>query len=552
MSFLFPWAWAWLLSAGGVVLLYLLRRREREHPVSALFLWEQVSLDRASRLERIWAQCDLLLVLQVVAVALCAAALASPIVRVTRSAGEVGIVIDGSASMAASGRPEEALVLAREAIGDSAGPWSVVVWAAPPRVLVPPTANRDEALALLGAYRPTLGGRPPLGQALALLPGGFSRTVVITDDPLPDAGVEVLTLSPQDNLAIVAFGGREIPDGTGYEALVRVRNNTARYQDVQVALDTGRGTLFSSRLIGPGEEDLVVFQTGLVRTALRAEIRPMDAFPWDNVRYCALEGGSTVRVGWIGDEDRYLWAALQAALPVERTTAPPWDLTVAVRRELPALPAGPALLVAAPSSEAEVAEPVPAGPLRGEDSPLLRHVVPEEFRAGTVYPVQLPSHAVVDLWAGEWPALARWEGEAGRRVLVSLDLGRSNLPLLVDFPILLRNIVTWLLPFRVRPNLVVGEGVALAPGAEVAAAAEPASGVWVPDRPGLYELRRNGRPELLAVNVPVAESLAAQGTAPATTTPVRAVAGLPAWPWFAVGAFLVLAAEWALALRRGG
>ena len=550
MSFLLPWAWSWLASGLAVVVLYLLRRREREQLVSALFLWERVPPDKASRLERLFVRLDLALLLQLLAVALFAFGLAHPLVRVTRTGGAIAIVLDGSASMAASGRPEEAVAAARRLIAGSAGPWSVVLWADPPRVLVPRTADRDEALSLLGAYRPTLGRRPSLGQALALIPEGFARTVVVTDDPPPDRGVEIVALPARDNLVIVAFGVRPAPDGVGYEAMVRVRNDTVRYQDVQVAVHTGSATLLGSRLLEPGSEDLFVFQVGIVRAAVWAELLPRDDFPWDNVRYHALDGAATVRVLWLGEEDRYLWAALQAALPVERVVAGSWDLAVAVRVDLLVPPTGPALLVGASSPEAPLGEPEPAGLLRGEASPLLRHVSPDGLRAAALYPVALPSEAVVDLWAGGAPALARWEGPGGRRVLLALDLARSNLPVAVDFPILLQNIVTWLLPHRSRATLVVGEAVELLPGTEVVTSSGPVSGSWVPDRPGLYELRGE-RNETVAVNVPYDESRPGRIAAPSPDVVARTTADLAAWPWLAMAAFLVLIVEWALAVRRG-
>ncbi|MCX7750396.1 MAG: VWA domain-containing protein [Candidatus Bipolaricaulota bacterium] len=551
MNFLVPWAWAWLASGLAVVLLHLLRRREREHPVSALFLWEPIPPDRVSRIQRMLARADLLLLFQLLAVLLLAGGLAHPVVRVVRPAGATAIVLDGSASMGIGGRPAEALEAVRKVVRDSAGPWAVVLWADPPGLLVPPTDRREEALALLGNYRPTLGSRPPLGQALALLPGGFGRIVVVTDDPPAEGGVEVVPLPPRDNLAIVSFSVRTLPDSTGYEALVRVRNDTRRYQDVQVALEAGAGTYLSSRLLGPGEEDLFTFSPGLVRPGLRAELLPRDEFPWDNVRYFALEGAAAVRVRWLGEEDRYLWAALQAAFPVERVTSGSWDLTVAVRTELPSPPAGPALLLAASSPEARLGEPVPAGPFRGADAPLLRHVVPDAFRAASVFPTALPAGAVVDLWAGEVPVLARWEGADGRRALLALDLARSNLPLLPDFPILLRALLAWLLPFRPRPTRVVGESAELPPGTEVLTPQGPVQGVWVPDRPGLYELRGE-RVEVVAVNVPYEESLPPRsGPAGGGPGPVAAAAELAGWPWFALGAFVLLGLEWALARRRG-
>ena len=87
MRFLLPWGWAWLTSGLVVVALYLLRRREREEPVSALFLWERIPPDRASRMARLRARFDLLLLLQLLAVTLFAVGLAHPIVRVPAPPG---------------------------------------------------------------------------------------------------------------------------------------------------------------------------------------------------------------------------------------------------------------------------------------------------------------------------------------------------------------------------------------------------------------------------------------------------------------------------------
>ena len=70
MSFASPWAWLWLLSLVPVLILHFLRRREREYPVSALFLWEGIRPDRPHFLERLRRRFDLLLLLQVFAVLL--------------------------------------------------------------------------------------------------------------------------------------------------------------------------------------------------------------------------------------------------------------------------------------------------------------------------------------------------------------------------------------------------------------------------------------------------------------------------------------------------
>jgi hypothetical protein len=554
MSFGLPLAWAWVSACAVVVALYLLRRREREFAVSALFLWERIPPDQASRWERLRPRFDLLLFLQLLGVFLFAFALTQPHIFRTWPAGATVILMDASASMAAEGRAELAIDCAQDIVRGSGGPWAVISWAEPPGFLVPPTERREEALAGIAGFQPALSRRPPLGRALALLTSPWERIVVITDDPPSEAGVEVVALPPVENLGIGAFAVRPHPDGSGYQALVRVRNDTPRFQDAKLALRTGGSTYFQSRLLGPGAEETFVFPYyGPLGSGFWVELSPYDPFPWDNVRYFALSGPETIRVRWLGEEDRYVWAALSAAGQFLRTPEPPWDLTVAVRTELHNPPAGPALLVEAGSPEASLGKPTAAGPFRAPmDEPLVRHVSPEEFAAETVWSVTLPEGATVALWAGELPTIARWEGQQGRRMLLTVELARSNLPQSVDFPILLQNALRWLLPYSFKAGYEVGQVVILPEGAEVITPDGAVAGAWLPELPGLHEVRWGERTEVIAVNVPWEESLAGhEGVASFPSGP-GTKEERPIWTWPLAGALVLLATEWALARRRGG
>lgn len=546
----FPVGLAWLSAAAVVILLYFLRRRAREVPVSALFLWERLPKGEVTRLERLWPRIDLLLFLQLLAVAAFALGMADPALIGARSAGATLIVLDGSASMSAQGLADQARDAAQQVVSATAGPWAVISWAEPLEVLTPHAESREAALAAIGRFRPRLSGRPPLSGALALLPGDWDRIVVITDDPPKTEAAEVIALSKPDNYAITAFSLRPQPDESGYEAFVRLANETSRYMDLELSIRAGETEYLKHLLVGPqAEETFLLPYFGPVGQGLVAELRPRDAFPWDNVRYLAPEGG-TVRVRWIGEEDRYVQAALAAA-GADPAAAPPWDLTVAVRTELPRAPAGAALLIEAGTPDVPLGEQVSAGPWREEDDPLLAHVQPEDWVISEVYAVDPPPEAKVALWSGQHPAILRWEAEAGRRVLIVLPLEKSNLPITVDFPILIRNALAWLLPWIEGDEHYVGEAIALPTGAELITSKGSVRGSWVPEAPGLYELRRGGRTSLIAVNLPPEEAGLVPTTVPCGPAGEAARTQSPIWPWTAGAALVLLLAEGALALRRG-
>ena len=550
MSFASPWAWLWLAAVVPVVVLHFLRKKERDWPVSALFLWEGIKPDRPRFVEHLRARFDLLLALQVLAVVLSAFTLSRPGLEVQRAAGATCLVLDASAPTAADGVRDKILAAAAEVLRSSAGPWTVLSWAEPPEVLVPPTSDPSLVWAGLRRYAPRLTRRPALAQALALLPQPWPRVVVLTPDPTGIQGAEVIGVPRPENLGITAFSVRPSPDGLRYEAFLRVLNATESYQDVEVRVASEAGEFWARRTLPPGEEEeMVLVLPGARAGAFVAELRPTDAFPWDNTRYFVLRGGE-VGVGWLGPEDRYLWAALRAATPVRRVQANP-DLFV-VTAPVPHEPPGPCLVVNASLPGMHALGEEEAGPLRAAASPLLEHLSLGEWRMSRVRRYALPPGAEVLLWAGDVPLLFLWEGPEGRRAALALDPARSNLPLLPDFPILVRNLLAWLLPQEPAESAVVGEAVLLPAGFALLTEEGAVEGVWVPQSPGLFRLEGPQGVRLLAVNVPWEASRGAEGGGTEVRSPGPTQALFPLWPWAALSLVGVLIAEAWLFLRRGG
>ncbi len=552
MNLLVPWALAWGAASFAVVVLYMLRRRERELPVSALFLWEKVPPDAMSRLARWLPRTDLLLWAQIAVVLLMALALAAPVVIRARPAGATAIVVDTSLTLAPQGRAREARDVAQELVAKSAGPWVLVGWSDPPEVLVGPTTREEEIMAGIAKLSYSISARSPLSHALALVPQGWERVVVVSGAPPQDAQVEVVTLSPVDNLAIEAFAVRSQPDGSHYQALVTVRNDSDRYEDMRVTVrDVAGGRSFrQARLVAPQKSDTFLFPLwGAVGPAYVAELSPQDGFPYDNVRYYALDMPPTLRLRWVGEDDRYLWAGLRAVAHVERADEPPWDLTVVVREDLEEPVNGPCLLVEGGLAEAPRGELVPAGQWTATSDVLLAHVDTGLWAAETLHALAVPDGGEVPLRSGDQPAVARWHSPEGRRVALTVHLRRSNLPQTLGFPVLLRNALAWLLPWPEGGTATVGRAVQLAEGTSVDTSAGKAVSVWVPHEPGLFELQEGGRSRYVATNIPHVPLRGERSGLVSPQAPAeQSVAG---WPWVVGVLLALLGGEWLLARRRG-
>src|SRR6266852_1404908 len=103
MSFLAPAALALSALAVPIILLYMLRLRRRDVPVSSTMLWQQLLRDLEANAPWQRLRRNLLLLLQLLILAALVIALARPFVEVpTVTTGRIALLIDASASMNAT------------------------------------------------------------------------------------------------------------------------------------------------------------------------------------------------------------------------------------------------------------------------------------------------------------------------------------------------------------------------------------------------------------------------------------------------------------------
>ncbi|WP_437689976.1 VWA domain-containing protein [Sorangium sp. So ce176] len=332
----------WLLALlGPLVLLYILKIKRSRRRVPSTWLWAAAQRDLMARapFRRLIAQ--LPLVLQVLALALLALALARPASRGRALTGDhVAIILDTSASMSAAARSpsgeattriELGKQLARDLLsGLTPGSDALILEAGRDARLV---AALDRDLVRLRAAVDAVAARDvegDLGAAVALAAdrlrqlGGARRIVVITDGNLarPDAlrGVslplEVITVgAPVDNAAIVRVdvrsgsgpaGGADDPRAEAREevqAFLVVANLGAQPRDLYVTMrqDNASDVLSSRRvLVKPGERLPVVLtfrpSPGDYRKGLLFELSPRDAMQVDDVAYGRVPAGDKLPV----------------------------------------------------------------------------------------------------------------------------------------------------------------------------------------------------------------------------------------------------------------
>jgi hypothetical protein len=605
MTFAHPAALA-LLSAWLLVVLFaVLRTRQRRREVGALFLWRDLHDSPAARTRNLRLLLDPLLLVQLACVLVFALALAQP-EWATHRPGPIrlAVVMDGSASMrtiAGGGRTRyaDAVDRALELLADtSARSVAVVQWTTAPIVLAADGSTVAQSRSALRESSPTWlgdGTDADLARAVSAVggPAHFERIVVLSDHPLesPPFPVETLLISGGENVAITAFTVRPNVLGAGVSAFVELRNDTTDFLDARLLVGDEFHRTSLDAFLEPGETaPYVVPFPGARGSRFTAALDVTDDYAGDNTRYFSLERSIVLRVRWLGAENRFLSAALDSVLPIVRVEeGEPADLTVASDTTLPALPPGHAFLVhtnvqgvvalsATESSRGTASAWIP-------DHALLAGVRAEDVFVDRMPAVTVSVPANTILGVGTTPLLFEVPDPDRSILVLTADLSATNLPITVDFPLMIRTFVSSLV--RADASLVpewvhVGDAIPLVRSGSTAGVGSTAAvastatvlapdgkpiplaagqRAFFPDAPGEYTLVVGEERYPVSVNVPPSESLSAPDELAAPIEPpgaarpresssaaARQTAAL--WPVLAGIACVLLVLELALTRRR--
>ena len=532
-----PAALALALTVPAIVALWLLRPRRPRRRIPSVMLWPTSPAERQSA--RPWQRLrnHPLLWLQVAAALLLTLAAARPFLPADAAGRHLIVLLDASGSMratdaslrsSAGAGATDRFAEARERVIELAqglGPdqeLTLIRVDAAPRALL--TGGRDPAAvaAALEGEQADLGPadlRSALELATALSPGP-AEWVLVGDGGLDPgdahrpAGVafrQIVVGRPAGNVAVTGLVARvDGPSGgSGPGATVALQ---AGLRNTGAEPLSGRLQLLTApvgaepQLIGAREWRLEpngeahVTWTGLPAGAGRFEVRlsgvppSANALASDDRAWAVLGAPAETAVLLVGPGNTFLERALGVVGGVRafRAAAGDWPglaagsdqaypLTVLDRLWPEARPSGNALYVGPPLG----AELRPTRIWPKPDHPLLREVDWSEVRIGRARPVPLESlgsgwETVVDSDVG--PLLSVRQEGGRREALLAFELGQSDLPLRPAFPVLMANLLEWLLPR--------GEGApqTVAPGA--AARIEPvplATEVWVETAEGRRE-----------------------------------------------------------------
>lgn len=472
-----------------IILMYVLKLRRQEHIVPSTFLWRQALQDAQANAPWQRLRFNILLLLQLLALAALILALARPAYsRSNVIAGDVVVIVDESYGMQAHdvkpSRFDAALVQARALVSRLAGGnvMSVIGMSAQPQLAIAESADQGALRQAIDSLR--LGvDEPNFLEALSLAAslaraGQNTRAIVLTSR---DSGIATLPLPVSFPVDIVRIGGnlRDIgitgfsasQGATSVQAVARVSNfgaQTAR-SDLELFVDGHLADVRPLTIAGRREQNLVWSDIPSGSQRLQVRLTAADDIATDKAAWAAVAAEPPRRVLLVSRGDYFLEAALADDSSVQLSAVPPgaytsgmeraYDLTIFDGFLPPAFPAGSALLIAPspgrvgslrfgrnlPAGQVEAVGGVPA-----TLAPLLKYVDLSDVHVAQARSLVLPGWMQPLATANGHTVLAAG-AEAGaqgtiRIALASFDLQHSDWPLRLSYPIMLQNLLHYLAP----------------------------------------------------------------------------------------------------------
>jgi Ca-activated chloride channel family protein len=483
-----PLALIGLIGLPIIVAFYMLRLRRRDVPVGSTFLWQQLVRDVEANAPWQRLRFSWLLLLQLLIAAIVVAAAARPFTAsVSDLAANVVLIVDTSASMASHTADEDRMAEARARATDvvgrlpDSGRITVVAAADSASVLVSETDDRDAALEAIETIDATqltgdLTDAFALASALAARDAD-STVVVVTDassDELPDIGVEAPVLvervgATDANQSIAALSAVRRAGGAQLDLFVAVANPSASDATRRLEVRADGELVEARNLAIPAGQRSEVLIGSVPSSAATVEARldGSDALATDDRAYAIVPAAGTTPALIVGPGDPYLENALallprvelyavgeegyEDALADGADGGTPFGLVVfdgVVPDEPPAVPA----LYVDPggdgpfgSVDGRIQAPTIAAPDAAE--PLLRFVDLSTVHIGRARDIEVAEGMRVLVSTGTGSPLLAVGEDAGRRLaLIGFDLAESDLPLQVAFPLMMSNLVDYLVP----------------------------------------------------------------------------------------------------------
>jgi Ca-activated chloride channel family protein len=477
LQFFNPLALGFAVIIPFIILLYLLKPRRQEMIVSSTYLWEQVlkDIEASNPWQRL--KKNLLLLMQLLAAVLLVLALTRPYLPVPeRGASHLVVVLDCSASMAATDVKPSRFEAARQKIArlaDQLGPhdcMTLITMAEQPSVLVSASRDRKEIKRVLDGV--TLASGSANLQSVMAIVSAMAKTdqsislLVLSDGGVMPASEKFKLSCPvqfdligqsSDNVGITTLATRR--QNNQLITLARVKNFSLKTIDTDIEIRAGEALLDARQLtLKPGEMRDIIWDDLSGEDVIEARLSRKDVYSLDNQVWTVAEAPVQKRALLVTSGNVFLEKALSLydsldlykTAPANYLDYEDYDLYIFDGWLPEQLPRTAAMVVNPPAGNSNFTvnglNKNIAFVNARTNEPLLKYVDTAGWQLVSAGKMVLPPGFKTLLDYENEPLLATGEHQGEKMAILGCDLHQTNIPLQTGFPILINNLVSWLLP----------------------------------------------------------------------------------------------------------
>jgi Ca-activated chloride channel family protein len=469
-----PAAFIFLITIPIIIVLYLLKQRHREYIFSSLYLWQEALKDLEANAPWQKLRKNILMILQIVAMALLIFALSNPFINASWGEPEIIVLaIDTSLSMQATDvKPSRFEAARSKALSFAANlqPESrVTLISMGGKAVIEENLSRDKKrlmqkitdLKVTNEASDFDDASSLIQSIVKQYPG--SRVVLFGDREMiiPGADTDFFNFSAQaDNYAVMLLSHTKTKKGIS--ALSRIGNFSELDADIPVSLYVDE-KVFDARNVSAEPGEIVsVYWDGIPLDTLMLECRidAKDCLEADNTAFDTVNPASSRKVLLAGGTNFFIEKALSLINGVEIFKTNREDADALKGYELyifdgflpPKLPDDGSIMMINPPHndffefEGEIQHPRIKKSAHG----LFMHVNDYSFVIGKSKILNVPAWGEEVLGAEEGTVIFAGQLDKRRVLVLGFDLNYSDIALKPAFPIMMVNSLEWLVPSGIK------------------------------------------------------------------------------------------------------
>lgn len=487
MSFAYPWFFLFLAMIPIVIIMYMLKEKLKEKEISSTFLWENALKD--VEVNKPWQKLknNLLLIIQLIIIALLVLAAANPLLKLNgKNVQNAIIILDNSGSMNAlynektrleQGK-EEAIKLIKKMPNNAK--ITVISSAKYAKVQVS-SGSKSEAVDKIKNIPATdsygnMDDAISMTKAMGKVLGNYIA-YFYTDDQinLKDINGKSISLdSKVDNVSLDYIWQKSQEDHL--KALVRINNRSNSKLSREVSLYSGEKIQGVKNVqLEPKEIKTIYFENvNKLSDYIYAEISEKDGLDRDNVIYGVVKEEKKYKVLLFSKGDLFIEKALSTVegIQVYKTSDlnaldENYDVYIFIGETPKNLPKKGNIIFINPTSNKffSVGKEIKGGQVGVQKSDITNYMENSNFVVSKMKDIKLPSWGKSVFKIGE--KTVGFHGEVkGRKLLVlSFAMENSDLPLNVEFPIFINNLMDYFLKgnTNLKNDYICGDDIEITP-----------------------------------------------------------------------------------------